>query len=119
MHAEAPELCWALRAFVMVNVTDILPLPDPVLWSGVTELPNLVTLALTGSIDGGTGANSLVLADGNNTISVTTPGFGTVTDTDLGTNPISGTFNDIDSITGGSGVDTFDFAANILALWAN
>ena len=35
----------------MVNVTDILPLPDPVLWSGITELPNLVTLALTGSID--------------------------------------------------------------------
>ncbi|MBN2062429.1 MAG: calcium-binding protein, partial [Deltaproteobacteria bacterium] len=59
---------------------------------------------LSGSIEGGTGTDSLTQADGTNNWVITGTGAGTVTD-------VGGTFSSIEDVFGGIGVDIFDFNA--------
>ncbi len=57
---------------------------------------------LSGNIDGAGGSDTLTQADGTNAWNINSANGGTVTD-------VTGTFSNIENLTGGSGADTFTF----------
>ncbi len=65
------------------------------------------TPSLGGDIDGGSGADTIVLTDGTNSWTISGVGSGDVSD--LSVNYV-GSFVGIESLTGGSGDDTFNFS---------
>ena len=70
--------------------------------SGVDTFTINSGASLTGNIDSGAAADSLIQADGTNAWDINAVGGGTVTD-------VGGTFANVENLTGGTGVDTFTF----------
>ncbi|NLF68877.1 MAG: hypothetical protein GX575_07460, partial [Candidatus Anammoximicrobium sp.] len=83
-------------------------------WSGIENLTGAAGVdtftinsgaTLSGNIDGQGGNDTLAQADGTNSWNITSANGGTVTD-------LSGTFSNIENVTGGNGPDTFYLVLN-------